>query len=535
MEECSQLQLHDVTVDHRNAATTLASIGMSGMSCLEEFVENSISAGATKIELNINWPDSKCPYIECCISDNGIGIDLETFKLKVFSIGESGLRCQDSISIHGTGGLLALYVLQTSNPDWTIETICNESISKNVKYLVSGPITVSKSNAIKEISISNNISCGTKIITKINLNMFYEYSITNTFSFFINRIIERFGLKYSPLLKNRQIGISIKWKHNGEEKQKRGKSSNGDDSSPIRPPEEGTETIFDIDWKKLTYNGDNLPSYREINDMDHKLKHKQYLTLLIDHFDKKRAENLGVENSKIFPLKNHFENVTNPKCFYIYYRGMLLYNARISDICPGKQHTKLFKYSKFVSIIELDPNTDPLITNVVKSGMRIGHPQFDFLKNYLTIQTPSDLSLISGQEDQHEIELKRQIRDQLEDAFKISSTDITVHLETVHSPFGLLDLVITDESKKIQTIIEAKRGRADAKDFIQLKDYGDQIILSNMFEGYTKKYFLLAEDFSKAVKERVDFFDTMIKIELWQMNIDIETNHLTAIRKVYPK
>lgn len=517
MEETC-IETHDIIIDYSKVACTLGETEMSGMSCIEEFIENSISAEASKINIYIESLDRDCKVFNITVEDNGIGINKEILQTKVFSVGHSGLAYKNSLSIHGYGGIASLYVIQKNHQNWTLETLCEESLQNNLKYIVEGPIENNKKNGIKSILLKSDEKkmTGTRISATFDRSMFSkEFGSKNAFDWFVQRIHERLGIKYYKLLSDsRTLMIDLYWSHQGSPKQdRRGRSEGG-----YHPPASGHEPISAVDWRKLTVADEDLPIERAISDQTHSLTHIQYCTKILDRMTNDKARTLGIENHRIFPLKNHFQNTTDPKCFYIFYRGMLVENLRLSDIMGSGMNNRIFDYSRYISIIELDPNTDPKITNIIKNKGKRSHPQYEFLMNKLIETTPGDLRRVFPKSDLYERDLKKKLVDRFNSSYRESGSTDIAELE-VSIPFGLLDIVITNEVLRRKNIWEVKRGKAEAKDFIQIKDYQDQIEIANLFDGYEITYTLVAETFAKAVVDRCNFFQSRFGVNLKRLII----------------
>lgn len=526
------METESVVMDYSNLACTIGKTHMNGMECIEEFIENSISAGATDIIIKITKPyvdENTCiDVIKVVIKDNGCGIDLDILKHKFLSIGQSGLKQRNSMSIHGVGGSQSIFVIQTDFPNWRVETKTESSIKDNKKYILNGPIYHDTQNCIliSEMSDKENKIPGTEINVSFNSCFFPGYYVEAfTFEYFIRRIHERLGIKYFELLQDNRINIKIEWTHNGEKKC--GKEE-------IKPPANGVEIIKGISWRDLTIRSDGedgVPIVKELTDPIHKLKHIQYSTRLIEHFKSEKALAAGLTNYQVFPLKHHYQNIIDSECIYLYYRGMLFEKLRISDISK-EINNKVFDYSKFVCIIELDKRTDPNITNIIKTKARMTHPHYKFLRKELENNLRDVLETVFPNSAVVERDIKVQIRERFKTTFTAGNLQgIKIYLES-KLKWGPVDILIHDSVNKKATYMEVKKGTADGKDFIQIKDYSDQYIIDPRFDHEHEVTFkLVALTFSENVIERSEAFNSkgLAKIELHTLGMVNNNKYFVGI------
>jgi len=408
-----------------------------------------------------------------------------------------------------------------------------------VKYIVNGPLLGNKSEGVEEELLTEHDKIGTRIYFNAPLTIFApQYNASDLFESFINRIHERLGIKYFPLLSENEISIRVNWSHNGELKKNKGRraSSNSENNSEIfeedmHEPMGNEVTIFPISWKKISIDTDDFPISGEIKDEENVLIHEKYISMLKTNLNEEAATNADFSNPEIFPLRHHFQNAMPPGRYYIYYRGMLVHDFPLQEMVTKKQ-LKAFDLSKFVCVVFLDDATDPMITNVIKNKLKRGNKAYDFLIESLRSTVNHDMRHFKEKRQKYEIEWDSEIVDMLTSSLAMfGENNITVESNTVSLEFSKLDIVITIENQNgnrpIKKIIELKRGRAESDDFIQIKDYKDQISIQEPFPEYDIEYILLARDFSKSVIERTRSFKPTFDLKLWKL--EIMNEHVRSI------
>ncbi len=201
----------EIPMDAARVCEAIARIGYSPASALMDIIDNSITAGATEIVVEIQKDEDKTyatknNVVAYSVIDNGKGMENSEIE-NAFRLGSNADYPEKSLSKYGIGLKSAgfslgsrIQLISKSQNHWThINYVDKHEIRKAGKYIVTRvPLSVEYSN---ECEVSINASASGTIVNISGCQETNHDSAKST----VDRLISQLGVFYYEFLRRKKI------------------------------------------------------------------------------------------------------------------------------------------------------------------------------------------------------------------------------------------------------------------------------------------------------------------------------------------